>query len=155
MPNRRVTILNKDIVSRKRMYILINSNFKTSTRNFNAYIYSAGQRGPSSVKVHTYLEEGPGRSIQSPAVEALLGESRLQPYVHDCTIVINIGQRAYNYLVFFKNHRRLNHNKAVFNSCRENFRGDLLVMLLDSSDPSRLSSMRSGDLRRFDSVLSR
>lgn len=158
MPNRRVTISPEKMVGAIRNNSPAKTDLsfpQTSSRDINAYIYPTNSRKPFSVKVHTYLEELHGITYQSPIVEPFLRESRLQPYIHDCTVHISIAGRGwFTYRIFFKNHRRLTRNKSVFTCCRERLRGDLLVMLMDAAKHVYIP-MRLGDIKRFNLVLKR
>lgn len=154
MPNRRVIISPDKIVSEQSDTArrLAYSPYQSFSREITSYLYSTTHQKAFSRKVYTYIEQKYGRSYQSPVVEPLLGSPKLQPYIHDCTITLRVARRFYTYRIFFKNHKRLDYNRAIFNSCHEYFRGDLLVMLVNESTHA-FTPMRSGDFKRFNSVL--
>ena len=89
-----------------------------------------------------------------PSVESLMDGCRLQPYVHDCVVTLKIGRRVHTYRIFFKNHKFLPVNQSILEASHERFKGDILVMSMNSS-ADRLINMRLGDVRRFDSILGR
>lgn len=81
-----------------------------------------------------------------------MGGTVLQPYVHDCSVDLRIGRRSYGFQVFFKNHKYLELNQAIFRASYELHRGDLLIMKVDPTT-GRYLPMRSGDITRFKLIL--
>lgn len=76
-----------------------------------ARLYSSTKRGPIQVAVPTRCnfparEAGP----RFPYAESVLADSKIQPYVHDCMVIIREGKWTYRFRVFFKRHCRLRKN---------------------------------------------
>ncbi|KAI0083091.1 hypothetical protein BDY19DRAFT_865163, partial [Irpex rosettiformis] len=94
-------------------------------------LYPAGKTS-RAVKVATRCLRGQ----RYPFVESVLDYAVLQPYVHDCTLRICEGGRWTSFLLFFKRHCRLPHNRGAF-------RGDLLVMR--TTHDGKVINMRERD----------
>ncbi|KAI6136017.1 hypothetical protein F5141DRAFT_986102, partial [Pisolithus sp. B1] len=62
-----------------------------------------------------------------PIVESLLQDTPLQPYIHDCQVIVHEGQHTYYYCVFFKCHCQLQTN-ILLSSIGSEFCGDIVVM---------------------------
>jgi len=52
----------------------------------------------------------------------------MQPYVHDCSVMVREGFNTYTFRVFFKRHMYLKINTTVRAHPSVIFRGDLVIM---------------------------
>ncbi|KAI1782364.1 hypothetical protein LXA43DRAFT_906008 [Ganoderma leucocontextum] len=59
----------------------------------------------------------------------MVGNTPLQPYVHDCVVTIIDGPRTHRYVVFFKRHHALPSNALISHLCYPlAFCGDIVVV---------------------------
>ncbi|KAI0368515.1 hypothetical protein BV20DRAFT_947960 [Pilatotrama ljubarskyi] len=67
-----------------------------------------------------------------PLVETVLDDMAIQPYVHDCSVMVLHNNRWLYYRVFYRRHCRLLINHSVCLVARSSWvRGDIVVMRTD------------------------
>ena len=75
--------------------------------------------------------------MQYPLAEAMLDQSKIQPYIHDCVITVHEGAYIYKYRIFFKRHCFLSLNPTITQNSNSEvapFRGDILVMRVSTKN---------------------
>jgi hypothetical protein len=70
-------------------------------------------------------------------------EARIQPYIHDCTLLLRDGTRSYQFRIFFKWHVNLPINHSIPARKRVAFRGDVMIMRVGAA--GGVVNMRAGD----------
>lgn len=54
----------------------------------------------------------------------------IQPFIHDCLVVVRDGRRSHKFRIFCKNHCSLPINSAIGNIGNARWHGDIIVMRL-------------------------
>jgi hypothetical protein len=91
--------------------------------------------------------------MRQPIVEPLFSGARLQPYIHDIYITLNMGGQNYGFRAFFKRHKYLSHNRSILPFSESLFYGDLLIMRTD--ERGWVIPMMAGDPQRADIVVNK
>ena len=108
---------------------LLDGRPQTMNRNLQSRLYSSTDTKARPVGVTTRC----AGQLRFPFVESVVGNTPLQPYVHDCVVTVIDGPRTQRYAVFFKRHRALPPNELVSRLCYPlTFRGDIVVMRIGS-----------------------
>ncbi|KAG6369919.1 hypothetical protein JVT61DRAFT_13386 [Boletus reticuloceps] len=87
---------------------------------------------PHQVTMLTRCANSSRRSQRFPVVESLLQDARVQPYVHNCQVIVHEGRHTYRFCVFFKRHCHLQLN-PILGRMGGQFRGDVVVMRVGES----------------------
>ena len=117
-----------------------------------ARLYSAREVSPRQVRLPTH-DDGKARY---PVPEYYFHQNNIQPYVHDCNVIVTEGSRHHRFRVFFKCHPRLAVNLAMPVDAPGSipFRGDILVMRR-AEHGRNVVNMRPGDARIADMLVPR
>ena len=114
---------------------------KTINRNLRSRLYASSYTKARPVEVTTRCVG----QLRFPFVESVVGNTPLQPYVHDCVVTVIDGRRTHLYVVFFKRHCALPPNALISRLCYPStFRGDIVVMRIGSRH-GHVVNMRPGD----------
>ena len=114
---------------------------KTVNRNLQSRLYASSHTKARPVGVMTRC----AGQLRFPFVESVVGNTPVQPYVHDCVVTVIDGRRTHCYVVFFKRHRALPSNALISRLCYPfTFRGDIVVMRIGSRH-GHVVNMRPGD----------
>ncbi|KAI6031057.1 hypothetical protein BKA83DRAFT_4035378, partial [Pisolithus microcarpus] len=116
-------------------------------------LYLRSCRRPRQVEMLTRCAGTDYGSPHFPIAESLLQDAPLQPYIHDCEVIVREGQHTYYYCVFFKRHCRLQTN-ALLSSMGSKFRGDVVVMRIGTRTRS-VVNMRARDVVITDYIIPR
>ena len=93
-------------------------------RKINARFYGTNSNRPVTKAIYAQINLH-GRS---PRLDLIMGESRLQPHIHDGIVsVINHGKTT-KFHIFVKNHRQLSSNGIVQKWTKMPWKGDIVVM---------------------------
>lgn len=120
-------------------------------------LYSSSMTNPITVSLYTRCLQSPREAgPRFPVAESVLMDAVLQPYVHDCLVLIREGRQTHRFRVFFKRHTRLRHNPSLSRSLRQSERtGEFLVMRASALKLMSVVNMRGGDLMLADWMISR
>lgn len=77
-----------------------------------------------------------------PLVEGLFAELRIQPFIHDCKIVVLEGRVVHEFRVFCKNHQHLSDNTSLQDF---SWKGDLVIMRAGKKQRGSVVNMRGRD----------
>lgn len=80
-----------------------------------------------------------------PLVENFSHNLVLQPYIHDCLVIVKEGRQEHRFRVFFKNHHRLPRNRSLPTLSANFSRGDLIVMRTAVLDDRSVVNWRGRD----------
>ncbi|KAI6029983.1 hypothetical protein EDC04DRAFT_2572639, partial [Pisolithus marmoratus] len=98
-------------------------------------LYSRSCCRPRQVAMLTRCADADRGSPCFPVAESLLQDAALQPYIHDCQVIVHEGRCMYYYHVFFKCHCRLQTN-VLLSSFDSKFQGDAVVMRIGAQTHS-------------------
>ncbi|KAJ3845691.1 hypothetical protein EV368DRAFT_53653, partial [Lentinula lateritia] len=101
---------------------------KVTTKGIRARLYSAGSARPRAITTHVRQNITDPANSRFVLASHLLAEPRLQPYIHDVTLKIRHCGKVYEFLVFFKRHKRLPLNLSVQNLGGRDVQGDILLV---------------------------
>ncbi len=91
-----------------------------------------------------------------PLAEGHFADAIVQPYIHNCSVIVLEKSQVHNFMVFFKNHRRLPINRSLRAlQCEDALRGDVLVMRSASRNLASVVNMRGRDSVLADFVVKR
>jgi hypothetical protein len=74
-----------------------------------------------------------------PLVEGLFADLRMQPFIHDCIVMIYEGRVVHEFRVFCKNHQHLPKNASLHNHF---WKGDIAVMCAGKRKGRSVVNMR-------------
>ncbi|KAH7873336.1 uncharacterized protein C8R40DRAFT_1001392, partial [Lentinula edodes] len=92
-----------------------------------ARLYPAGSVRPRAITTHVRQNMTDPANSRFVLASHLLSEPRLQPYIHDISLKIRHCGKVFNFLVFFKRHKRLPLNLSVQNLGGRAVHGDILL----------------------------
>ncbi|KAI1783023.1 hypothetical protein LXA43DRAFT_904418, partial [Ganoderma leucocontextum] len=117
-----------------------------------ARLYTARDPSPRQVRLPTH-DDGTQRY---PVPEYYFHQNHIQPYVHDCNVIVMKGSQRLRFRIFFKSHPRLSINLAMPVDAPGSipFRGDILVMRR-AERGEHVVNMRPGDARIADLLVPR
>lgn len=122
-----------------------------------ARLYSSTKARLAQVAVPTRCAFAPREAGPCfPYAESILGDAKIQPYIHDCMVTIREGTSTYRFRVFFKRHCRLRKNRS-FPSVRGTIPvcSDILVMRVAAINTSSVVNMRDRDTILADYIIPR
>ena len=120
-----------------------------------ACLYNGDQK-PSPVLVTTRCKLAPKYvGPRDPLAESILGERRIQPYVHDCFVSIQDDHCTHHFRVFLKRHARLHTNKYLPGENNFDMHGSLFVMRVAAMESLSMVNMRGGDAKLSDWMIGR
>lgn len=68
------------------------------------------------------------QAARFPLLENHIAGLRIQPFIHDCLVVVRQGRRSHRFRVFCKNHSSLPINRTIRNLGNTQWRGDIMIM---------------------------
>ena len=87
--------------------------------------------------------------------ESILGERRIQPYVHDCFVSIQDDCCTHHFWVFLKCHTQLHTNKYLPRENNFDMHGSSFVMHVAAMESLSMVNMRGGDAKLSDWMIGR
>jgi len=88
-----------------------------------------------------------------PLAESVLDDAIIQPYVHDCMVLVHEGSQVHRFRVFYKRHCHLPVNRSF--AGRRILRGDIVVMRAGVLCPLSVVNMRGRDTAVSDWMIHR
>lgn len=108
--------------------------------------YPSTEARPSTLLVGTRGSAVDRNIPRFPLAESHFADARIQPYIHDCSVIVLENSQVHHLIVFFKNHRHLPPNRSLAGmDLPDDFRGDLLVMRSAARNVSSFVNMRGRD----------
>ncbi|KAF8957896.1 hypothetical protein BDZ97DRAFT_1924155 [Flammula alnicola] len=104
--------------------------------NLRARLYPASSRRPRQILVNTRQPSAQRSMKRYPFAENHLGESVLQPWVHNCVVTVQEGRHTYRYMIFFKRHRLFGPSQCLqtlSNGQPSFLRSDVVVMRIGTT----------------------
>ena len=128
---------------------------QTFEMRLRARLYNGDQK-PCPVLVTTRCKLAPKYvGLRDPLAESVLGERRIQPYVHDCFVSIQDDRCTHHFRVFLKRHARLRTNKYLPGENNFDMHGSLFVMRVAAMESLSVVNMRGGDAKLSDWMIGR
>jgi hypothetical protein len=78
-----------------------------------------------------------------------MSHAKLQPYIHNTSVLVREGEDIHRFVVFFKRHRRLPVNLTVPGAAFQ-FRGDVVVLRASATLFPKYSGWRYVNMRARD-----
>ncbi|KAJ7190013.1 hypothetical protein B0H12DRAFT_1246480 [Mycena haematopus] len=124
---------------------------KAVVKAITGRLYGAHHRA-TSVSVPARCSSTNARDPRVPIVESVMGQSYLQPYVHDVVVLVThrcSDDRITNswFRIFFKRHVHLSYN------WRLDLKGDIMVMRIASKNRQSVVNLRSSDAKIADFIV--
>ena len=128
---------------------------QTFEMRLRARLYNGDQK-PCPVLVTTRCKLAPKYvGPRDPLAESVLGERRIQPYVHDCFVSIQDDRCTHHFRVFLKRHAWLRTNKYLPGENNFDMHGSLFVMRVAAMESLSVVNMRGGDAKLSDWMIGR
>ncbi|KAJ6586084.1 hypothetical protein B0H19DRAFT_853210, partial [Mycena capillaripes] len=71
-----------------------------------ARLYTTSIASPSFISVYT-RSSSDSHLARYPCVESVMGSCRIQPYVHDVTVLLRHGAAVSRFRIYFKRHKHM------------------------------------------------
>jgi hypothetical protein len=125
MPSLRVPMSPSKKVAFLFMFCFINAN-TTQDRllQIRGRVYSTDLEQPVFISIPTQETQ----TTRFPLLENHLTGLKIQPFIHDCEVVVHDGRKSHKFQLFCKNHSFLPINTPVRKLGNRLWRGDILVM---------------------------
>ncbi|KAJ3808658.1 hypothetical protein F5876DRAFT_45554, partial [Lentinula aff. lateritia] len=98
------------------------------TKGIHVQLYSTGLARPRAITTHVQQNTTDPANSCFVLASHLLAEPRLQPYIHNITLKICHCGKVYEFLVFFKRHKKLPLNLSVQDLGGRDVQGDILLV---------------------------
>lgn len=122
--------------------------YKTYEVQLRSRFYASTDLRPSALQVETRASID--RDVpRFPLAEGHFSGANVQPYIHNCSVIVLEGLLVHHFTVFFKNHCHLPLNRFLMDS-GNGFRGDLLVMRAAARNYKSFVNMRGRDFALAD-----
>ena len=102
MVNSRIYILPSASVSLCGVLLIITHEWQSPKLRLQCRLYSTSCHRPRQVEMLTRCADASRGSLHFPVAETLLQGAVLQPYIHNCQVIVYEGRHTYQYCVFFK-----------------------------------------------------